>query len=71
MPATIEWTLHHEDASICCTARETPSGVELSVSCEGLPLARRIAATVVDAEAQANEIRAAWEAVGWARQARG
>ena len=66
MRSPIEWTLHNAAASIRCTARETAHGVELFLTCAGLPLAHRVTPSVPDAEAQANEIRAAWEAAGWA-----
>lgn len=69
MRSTIEWTLHNDAASISCTARETSHGIELFVTCAGLPLARRVTPSASDAEEQANAIRAAWEAAGWAADA--
>lgn len=68
MRSNIEWTLHNHAASICCTARETSEGIELFLTCSGLPLARRMTPSAIDAEAQANAIRAAWEAAGWAAE---
>lgn len=54
------------DARVECVRRDTDAGVELLVTFAGLRTAQFLARTLDEARSRVDEIRRAWEAVGYA-----
>jgi hypothetical protein len=61
----VEFAVSRGSAEVVCVRRETDAGVEVSVTFSGLRTAQFIAPTEDAAHARADEIRRAWEALGY------
>jgi hypothetical protein len=63
--AIIRWTLSHDGRTLTCTELRAPSGLEVQVTYDSLPLASQHCDRVEDANRWADHIRSRWEANGW------
>lgn len=65
---SIRWTLWNAGRAISCTEHLEPSGLEVQVTYDSLPLATTRCDQLDEALRWSDQIREKWEAFGWTRE---